>query len=950
MISIKKLGGSGAAASYYEKADYYTKDGESNDISSSWQGGLAKEFGLDGPVDHEEFKKLLEGKLPNGDELGASRNGKKEHTSGWDLTFSAPKSVSILALVGDDKNILKAHSDAVSGALSHVEKEFLKGRMNNSFHKGSIDLDKGLIAKFTHTTSRKLDPQLHTHSVVLNAGMAKDGDIRSVDSRKIYESSMLVGQIYRNELASQLKKLGYTIDWDSKTGLFEVAGVGKDLIENFSKRRVEIKDIANELGIEGAKGMDAVTVSSRDKKQEIGREALIDSWDEQAKGLGVNVKSLNEDTKKMGEYHDRPSWGTYIKDKFNPGTSITETVKDAVSQLSHYESAFSKTDIQLQALKFSGDKYSYTDISKALNGMVKDGVVIESKTVKGMVTTPEVVRQEKYILKVEKDNRDRFKPLMGDREIDRKIEELSRKGVDFTEGQKESFIHLLKTEDMVSGVQGHAGVGKSFMLKPLVDVAKSKGLDVKVAAPFGEIANSLGKELGVESNTLKSMLLKLEREIGQKKGGINSSTDSNSILIIDEASTINSPDMASLMTAASTLGHRVILSGDRAQLGGVERGRAFAQMIDNGMGTTVNKDIVRQKEGTEARDVVESTYARNFNNALNRLGDKVLENENKGERLDKFVGDYVRFKSENEKHLGLIMDNKTRKEATNLIRDTYKKNGKISKEELKVETLINAKNDAVSKRMAQSYKEGMKVRFLQSYKKIGVKKDDYFSVVSSNSREVTLSDGKREFKWNPKKIAGNKEIGGVASYVTESIGVAKGDEIRFKDTNNELDVKNGRQGKVLNIEGGKITVEGEDGKIRVIDPKNERHKHFEHSYISTAYTAQGLTGDSVQVMADSYQKNLLNDSSFLVGVSRAKSNIHLYVDSKEKVSEALDKRSGLKKSGLEHIEKDRLHKDNESRNITQTFASDPKGQSLQKDQDQGKAMPPQNQREKVFLP
>ncbi|MEY8197879.1 MAG: MobF family relaxase, partial [Colwellia sp.] len=391
MISISKLGGSASAASYYDKADYYTKGEDSVDVSSRFTGGLAKEFDLDGPVDKKVFKELLDGKMPNGQKLGTMRNGKKEHTPGWDLTLSAPKSVSILALVGGDKSVLKAHHEAVGKALEYVEKEALKGRMNTSFYKGNIDLDKALFAQFTHTTSRKLDPQLHTHSVLVNAGMDKSGELRSIDSRRFYEASMLTGQIYRNELASSLKKLGYAVEWDAKSGLFEVAGVSKELIDNFSKRRVEITEIAKELGIEGAKGLDAVTVASRETKQDVDSKDVIRSWDEQTKSMDLDPDKLVQEAKQKGKDHDKPSWGAYIKEKFIPHSTLDQTVQDAVSQLAHYESAFDKKDVLIQALRFGGGRYSYSDINKTLNSFIKNKSILSSKSVDGMLTTPEIV-------------------------------------------------------------------------------------------------------------------------------------------------------------------------------------------------------------------------------------------------------------------------------------------------------------------------------------------------------------------------------------------------------------------------------------------------------------------------------------------------------------------------------------------------------------------------------
>lgn len=971
MISISKLGGSGQAASYYEKADYYTKGEDGVDISSSFQGELAKEFGLEGKVDKEKFVELLDGKTPDGKALGTMRDGKMQHTPGWDLTFSAPKSVSILALVGNDKEVMKAHHNAVANTLMYLERDVLKSRMNTAGYKGEVDVNKALFAKFTHTTSRKLDPQLHTHSVLLNMGRDEFGDLKSIDSRVVYDNAMLLGQIYRNELAKDLSKQGYGIEWDANKGLFEVAGVSKELIEQFSKRREEIEKKAAELGIDGAKGLDKVTVGTRDKKKDIGFQAVVDSWDKQTKELEINPSNIpsiaKEEARKIERQEPRGMLGNIFKSahkEYNP-------VEKAVEHLSYYEAAFKEKDVLQEALKFSREKMGYGEIKRALEELKQRGDVIPSRNAKGFITTKEAVRQENYILNVEKDNRGKVQALAEMPEIESKMKEYN-----FTDGQKSGFVHLLKNEDRFTAIQGHAGVGKTYMLRPYVEMAKQKGFEVRAVAPMGKAADVLGQSIGVKTNTLASLLLDFEKE-NKERGGktVHERPNENRIYIIDEASTINSRDMADLVTQVSRTGGRVIFTGDRAQLGGVERGKTFAQLQDNGMSTSYNQDIVRQRGSKVLLDTIEKYYGRDYEKAFNNISDKIVENHDRDGRVQQFVSDYIEMKEKNSDHIAVVMDNDTRHEATSEIRNRLQEGNKLGKEEVTIKQLENAKVDGAKKSMAQYYQPGMQVRFLQDYKKLKVGRDSYYKVVSSNTREVILSDGKKTIKWNPEKVAGNREKGGVVAYKERDVGYSIGDTIRFKDRNNEQGYKNGTIGKVVDIKDGKLVVTLEkSGKSINLDPGNMRDRHFEHGYLDTAFVAQGATGVTAQVLAESYRKNLLNDSSMLVGITRPENDIRLYVDDTQKVVEALKERSGIKQGALDHtnnrpasympfdkhkgvsmkdhlndvqmrsnqIKQDEMKKETEKTRTVDTFVSKPPEREPQ--------MPKQVDREKTFLP
>ncbi|NJO93177.1 MAG: relaxase domain-containing protein [Hydrococcus sp. RM1_1_31] len=227
--------------SYYAKENYYSA--EESVEQSEWIGQGAKKLGLKGQVTAKNFKKLLYGELPNGTRFRKrkkERAGYKER-AGLDCTFSAPKSVSIQALVYGDKRLEEiAHREAVRRTLEIVERNYATTRV---MVEGKIQVIKThnlVIGQFHHDTSRELDPHLHTHCVIINATKAENGKWYSLRTDDIFANRKLLGMIYQNELALQVQKLGYEIE-HKEHGQFEIKGFTQEQLESFSKRRQQIK-------------------------------------------------------------------------------------------------------------------------------------------------------------------------------------------------------------------------------------------------------------------------------------------------------------------------------------------------------------------------------------------------------------------------------------------------------------------------------------------------------------------------------------------------------------------------------------------------------------------------------------------------------------------------------------------------------------------------------------
>ncbi|KMV34068.1 conjugative transfer relaxase/helicase TraI [Franconibacter pulveris] len=296
MMSVAPVASAGGAAQYYSNADNYYFLGN---LQSLWMGEGAKNLGLEGPVKGEALTAVLEGRLPDGSRLGKEINGNHVHRPGHDLTFSAPKSVSLLVLVGNDKALLDAHNHAVRVAAGYVEK-LVSARDTKDGVTSIVPTGKMVAAAFTHDTSRNLDPQLHTHLLVANM-TESNGKWKALATDYIHGAGFIetvmkmqvtLGKIYRQALREQVEALGHEVESVGKNGLWEIKGVPEVVREEFSSRGKEI---------EGAVGAEA-TLRSRDVAAKDTRQAKVDPsrlrlrerWLGQMKDLGWDMQEYQD--------------------------------------------------------------------------------------------------------------------------------------------------------------------------------------------------------------------------------------------------------------------------------------------------------------------------------------------------------------------------------------------------------------------------------------------------------------------------------------------------------------------------------------------------------------------------------------------------------------------------------------------------------------------------------
>jgi conjugative relaxase-like TrwC/TraI family protein len=433
MLSMAAIGSGAGAANYYAGDNYYT-DGQLTE-ASLWAGQGAEMLGLSGKVDANVFEAVLAGNLPNGEVIPAGTRG--EHRPGLDMTFSAPKSVSLLAYIGGDERLLSAHIDAVKASLSWAEKTFAEARVSKGRGQEVVGTGNLLVALFQHDTSRLLDPQAHVHAVIANATKAPDGKWRALAEYALWQGKTTIASVYNAEFRQHVEALGYRTEPTGKHGQFEITGIDRKVIMAFSQRRAEIEQEATKLEHNTPAAMAAVTLRTRgDKPENVDRETLHAEWQDRAKGLGFSAPAMVAQAT-MRAAHEATPWRRLVegvKDIAEQGKVLAErlglveptaapdplvpekpgrlspdqfaaahAVAAAVRHLSEREAGFRKVDLIKAALDL-GAPVGVAAIDARIASLAGKGLLIAG-TNDRMMTTADALAQEKAYLAAVRDGK-----------------------------------------------------------------------------------------------------------------------------------------------------------------------------------------------------------------------------------------------------------------------------------------------------------------------------------------------------------------------------------------------------------------------------------------------------------------------------------------------------------------------------------------------------------------
>lgn len=898
----------GRAANYYEDGadDYYAKDGE----ASEWQGKGAEALGLDGEIDSARFRELLAGQIAPG--VNISRTATREDSNvriGIDLTFSAPKSVSLQALVSGDAEIVKAHDRAVAKALEAAETLAQARQKTNG--KTRLETTGNLvIGKFRHETSREQDPQLHTHALVMNLTQRSDGQWRALKNDQIIKSTRYLGSIYNNELAAELQKIGYGLRFE-RDGNFELAHIDRKQIEGFSKRTTQIEEWYAAKGIspEDASSVQKqqAKLETRAKKGATDREQIHAEWKQRAKDLGIDFQ--RKEWAGAGAEHGRRGPESSGRAVLLPAEEAAKrAVRYAINHITERQAVMQDRELVDTAMKHAVGGAQFADIRKEMQALSEKGYLIQEQPLYrpagqdgpqdppgqtreawisqleangtdrtaardrvdnaiqhgGLVageiryTTQTALEREKRILQIERDGRGAMSSVMP---AEAAREHLSR--TNLNDGQRQSAELIATSKNRVIGVQGFAGVGKSHMLETAKNMIEGEGYSVRALAPYGSQVKAL-RELNVEANTLASFLRAKEKGI-----------DSKTVLVIDEAGVVPTRQMEQVLKIAEKAGARVVLMGDTAQTKAIEAGRPFDQLQAAGMKTARMEEIQRQKD-PDLKKAVEHAARGETSSSLSRIAE-ITEIADNTERRAAVAAAYVELRPEDrDKTIIVSGTNEARREINQMVRESIGTAGQGRE----VDTLIRRDTTQAERRFSKNYHVGDLIQPEKDYKRSGLQRGELYKVEDTGpgNRLTVRSERSGEVtQFNPLTH------GKISVYEPDKAELARGDVVRITRNDAAKDLANGDRFKVEAIEAGKVILASDSRRVEL---PTDKPLHLSHAYATTVHSSQGLTADRVLIDMHAQSRTTAKDV-YYVAISRARFQSRIFTDDRGKLPAAI---------------------------------------------------------------
>ena len=899
VASLSSLTSSGQAASYYE-ADDFVSEGELS--PSYWQGQGAAALNLSGDVDREQFRALLEGQIA-GQQLGVMRDGKREHRPGWDITLSAPKSVSVMAEVAGDGRLIAAHRQAVEVAMTHVEQYMAATRLREDGQIVREATGNLVIASFQHGTSRAQDPQLHTHNIVMNATQDDAGAWRSLEAGTIFQLQKQIGAIYRQELAVRVRALGYEIE-AGKDSSFEIKGVASEVIAAFSTRSAAIEARLEERGTSrdqaSAAEKQIVTLATRPAKTASNHADLVEAWRDRAStaGFGATAQAAL-----IEQAQARAASSIYQGERAIEATVADRAVAQAAEKLGERLSVFSSAALHEEAGRIGLGKIGYAEIGEAVEAASAAGNLIKRTFMdrRGAAlpgfTTRQNVEIETRMLKIEAQGRGALAPLASPiaaaKAIAGAATRAERLGIAWNAEQRAAAEQLLTSSSRITALQGYAGTAKTTtVLAAVAREAAAHGASIVALAPTASAAMELGEALGIRSETVARHLLVPERTLPGKPG----------VWIVDEASLLSARDTARLFAMAERHNARVFLVGDVQQLGSVEAGAAFAQLQAAGMQTASLHEIVRQTNMATKEAVMAAIEgdARKTLAALDRGGGQIVEHADRAERFAAIAEHYAGLDKVTRARTMVVEPSREGRDTlTAQIRDALTRVGALSGPAVRMQSLVNKGLTRAEARDPLAYDKGDLVQFTRDYADKGVVRGECYRVESIDPAKAAITlrsiDG-REIDWRLRQWGASSS----QAYVPRALDLKVGDRVQFTRNDRKAGRINGGRGEVIAVDEASrsAVIRTARGRKETLDLDAARDQHIRHAYVDTAFAAQGRTADHVLIHADSKATNLIDQKSFYVGISRARASATVFTNDRGRLVAAISERAGQAQTAI----------------------------------------------------
>ncbi|CAH0496008.1 MobF family relaxase [Novosphingobium sp. CECT 9465] len=936
MLSVANVRTAGGAARYFAADNYYSR--ADADRSGEWFGAGAEKLGLSGQVEVDAFEAVLKGFLPDGTRLGTD---KRPHRAGTDLTFSMPKSWSLLALVGGDRRILDAYAGAVRETLGWAERNLAETRIEVRGKDRVVATGNLVAALFVHDTNRNQEPNAHIHAVIANATQGPDGKWRSLRNDKLWEHNTLLNAMVMARFRLSVEQLGYEVGERGKHGSFEAAGVPKSVRDAFSSRRAEVLNAVAHMASQGPAARDAATLMTRAKKAEIeDRAALVDAWrtkvaeirfdpaqviacanSRAASGFGEvgraaaavqNIATRAKDlalalAAKFGRNAGDPLMPSRMAGRDAQEIAAIHAVASAVRHLSEREAAFSKASIIRAALGF-GLPAATPAIERRIDQLVRQGQLVRGRGAnRAMLTTPHAVDAETRIIAAVEDGRGHGEPIVHASEAGARAQALSqlRYGMTLNRGQETAARLLLGSANRIVAIQGVAGAGKSTVLKPVAEILREEGRAVLGLAVQNTLVRMLERETGIPSMTVARFLGRYRDLLDNPESARLQAARAEmrgSVVLLDEASMVGNADNEKLVRLANVLEvARFASIGDRKQLGAVDAGKPFDVMQRSGIETAVMDTNLRARDA-RLRDAQAAAQEGDISGSLEKLGMDVLE-VREGAALRAAAAWLALSPDDRERTAIYASGRALRSEINSAVQTGLRANGELGREAIALDVLSRVNVSHEELRYAGSYRPGMILNVDRTIRsqKIGRGTWSVGDIDLKTGRIALANEQGAIASFRPDKLRPSRENAVMRVFEAKSLELRAGDRIRWTDTDHKRGLVNADQARITEIRDGKVCLITSTGITHELAQADPMLRRLDLAYALNAHMAQGLTSDRGIAVMDSRERNLSNQQTFLVTITRLRDGLTLFVNNASRLEAAVERNPGTKQSAIETI-------------------------------------------------
>jgi len=868
MFTGKPQKNRGAATTYFDEHlshnDYYAQD--VGQQAGQWIGVGVEKLGLrqGEVVSREAFLRLCDNQHPEtGERL--TQVTAKERRIFFDFQCAPPKSVSILAVTMDDRRIVEAHQEASQLALRELE-QFAGTRIRKGgIEEGDRTTGNLVGAAFLHTSSRALDPQLHTHFVLFNATFdPREQQWKALQTSAMFDAIHYGTEVYRNELVKRLQRFGYRIRPTAEA--FEIEGVSPKLIEQFSKRSKErdlaVKRQEHKLGRKLTRNEVAHVVhQTRPKK-------LKGATDEQ-----VREQQLGE----LGFFDKRSlrkvvEGATGQTDDWPQRVTADDAIEHGIAHVFERASVVPQHRILEAALVKGRGQLNLEQLKEKL---AADASLVG---VGSEFSTRDILTQELFLIHTVNAGRDAL-PSIADR-----YEPPDKLGPD----QRNALVHVLTSRDRFTGFRGLAGTGKSTALLELARVLHSESRHCLFCAPTASATDTLRKDLrSLRTATSEPMTIAklLSDPMAQRQ------LSSRSVLVVDEAAAVGLDDMRKIFELALTHDARVVLSGDTGQHASVARGDALRIIEEYSRYQFAELKTIRRQKPEAFRQVVELAADQQPDKAFAKLLELGAVTEaltDDGQLYQKAADAYVKATEEGKSAL-LVSPTWAEIEAlTDKVREALKAEGVVSHDEHTLRVFDSLSWTEAQKKNPGQFQPGQRIRFVRATKSFAKNETAEVVSVAGQSLKLRRADG-REVVFSPSRSASAIDVG-----EARELKVSPGDMLLLQ-ANHGKEFVNGERVQVREIQNGRIALA--DGRVLP-----STFNIFTHGYAVTSHSSQSKTVDEVLLVASSRSFGAVNREQFYVSISRGRERVHVFTDDADllarRVTDSHERKAAVELQGL----------------------------------------------------